>query len=75
MRAGLCCLPGTFIITVFRAELSGGQKARTALARAVYAQAMVTVLDDPLSALDPGLAAQACAYGLSIRCDSESTVS
>lgn len=32
--------------------LSGGQKARVALARAVYSKAKVVMLDDPLSALD-----------------------
>ncbi|KAF2684468.1 ABC bile acid transporter-like protein [Lentithecium fluviatile CBS 122367] len=32
--------------------LSGGQKARVALARAVYSKAKVLMLDDPLSALD-----------------------
>lgn len=43
---------------LFVAGMSGGQKARTALARAVYARARVSLLDDPLCALDPGLAAQ-----------------
>ena len=38
--------------------LSGGQRARVALARSVYARADVTVLDDPLCALDPRLRAQ-----------------
>lgn len=32
--------------------LSGGQKARVALARALYSRARVLMLDDPLSALD-----------------------
>jgi ABC-type multidrug transport system fused ATPase/permease subunit len=32
--------------------LSGGQKARVSLARAVYAEAHVVLLDDPLSAVD-----------------------
>lgn len=33
-------------------NLSGGQKARLALARAVYSRADLVLLDDPLSAVD-----------------------
>ncbi|OMJ25816.1 Multidrug resistance-associated protein 4 [Smittium culicis] len=35
------------------ATLSGGQRARVALARAVYTDADLFILDDPLSAVDP----------------------
>jgi ABC-type multidrug transport system fused ATPase/permease subunit len=33
-------------------NLSGGQKARIALARAVYANKDIILMDDPISALD-----------------------
>ena len=38
-------------------NISGGQKARISLARAAYARRDIVILDDPLSALDPEVAA------------------
>ena len=37
------------------ANLSGGQKARISLARAVYSDADIVLMDDPFSALDPSM--------------------
>ena len=37
-------------------NISGGQKARISLARAVYADADIYLFDDPLSAVDPEVA-------------------
>ena len=34
-------------------NISGGQRARIALARALYSDADILLLDDPLSAVDP----------------------
>jgi len=40
------------------ATLSGGQRARISLARAVYSDADIYLFDDPLSAVDPAVAAK-----------------
>ena len=57
-----CCLLPDFNILEHSDEtgigekginLSGGQKLRVSLARAVYQKAQLYLLDDPLSAVDP----------------------
>jgi ATP-binding cassette subfamily C (CFTR/MRP) protein 4 len=37
-------------------NISGGQKARISLARAVYSNADIYLFDDPISAVDPDVA-------------------
>lgn len=39
-------------------NISGGQKARLSLARAVYSNSDIVLLDDPLSAVDPEVASK-----------------
>ena len=39
-------------------NISGGQKARISLARAVYSDRDIFLLDDPLSAVDPEVASK-----------------
>lgn len=54
LRADLAVLPMGHMTEVGEkgVSLSGGQKARICLARAVYARADIYLLDDPLSAVD-----------------------
>lgn len=54
LRDDLDMLPGRDLTEIGErgVNLSGGQKARVSLARAVYANADIYLLDDPLSAVD-----------------------
>ncbi|XP_076375179.1 uncharacterized protein LOC117218023 isoform X2 [Megalopta genalis] len=45
-------------------NLSGGQKQRIAIARAIYSDADVAIMDDPLSALDPQVGRQIFDQGI-----------
>eukprot|EP00899_Mesostigma_viride_P029749 jgi/Mesvir1/995/Mv17535-RA.1 len=58
LYADLASLPDADLTEIEErgANLSGGQRARVALARAAYAAADIALLDDPLSAVDPGVA-------------------
>mmetsp|Transcript_5464 Transcript_5464/g.8077 ORF Transcript_5464/g.8077 Transcript_5464/m.8077 type:complete len:1386 (-) Transcript_5464:101-4258(-) len=58
-------------------NLSGGQKARVALARATYSKGKLCLLDDPLSAVDPHVMTQLfeqCIMGTLVREEKRSVI-
>lgn len=54
MESDLAVLPNSDLTEIgeMGINLSGGQKARVSLARAVYANKEILMMDDPISALD-----------------------
>jgi ABC-type glutathione transport system ATPase component len=55
VHGGPRCLTATQVVGDRGHTLSGGQRARLSLARAVYGRPGVLLLDDPVAAVDPPL--------------------